>query len=150
MNVLLTIDLEEFSLPLDFGRTISKNEMLEVSIEGFNCLKEILEEYEIKVTFFVTIKFGSKSKKILKYLKKTGHEIALHATSMTKNDLTQEKKLLEKIARTPVIGIRMHKLLIPNFSLLHQLDFKYDSSIHPTIVPFRYNNLKYPTRPFYK
>ncbi len=146
--IILTFDLEEFSLPLDFGIKIESKKMLQLSYEGCKRLEKTLKEFDIKVTFFVTVKFASKFPQLIRKLAKEKHEIALHAIKYNLKSLLKEKKILENISRTKILGVRAHKLRLPSFSTLKKVGIKYDSSLHPTYLPKRYNNLAYPRKPF--
>lgn len=148
-NVCITIDLEEFSLPLDFNRPIEKAEMLKISLKGYKNLKKILDRYKIKCTFFTTVFFAKNFPHIIKEIKSKYHEIALHGNIFPQNKkfeyLKKEKNDLEEIIHKKIYGFRSHQLQKINFGWLSKLMFVYDSSIHPTYFPGRYNNLKYPT-----
>jgi hypothetical protein len=146
----LTFDLEEFSLPIDYGKKVGIEEMFQVSYEGSEELRKLLERFDIKVTFFVTRNFAQKFPDLIRGLSKKGHEIALHAINFyNSRSLLKEKEFLEKISRSKVIGIRTHKLQLPLFDSLRKIGIKYDSSLHPTYVPGRYNNLTHPRKPFF-
>ncbi len=60
-------------------------------------------------------------------------------------------EILRGIVGKELIGFRAPLCSI-NQSIIYMLNengYKYDSSIHPTFIPQRYNMLKYPTGPFY-
>ena len=76
-KVLLTFDLEEFDLPLEYKNKISKKKQIEITSNGLKNLLKILTKYNINCTFFTTYKFASECPGIIKLLKKN-HEIALH------------------------------------------------------------------------
>jgi hypothetical protein len=147
--ILLTFDLEEFSLPIDFGKEIGGEEIFQVSREGCEEIRKILGSFNIKVTFFVTKSFALNSPQLLRELTKEGHEIALHAMNFYNfKSLAKEKKILENISKNRVIAVRTHKLRLPSFNILRRVGFKCDNSLHPTYVPGRYNNLVCPRKPF--
>ena len=151
-NILLTVDLEEFVTPAEVGMDIKKDELFNISIEGFNNLIKILSKYpDIKVTFFTTLEFAEKSKSKLKELLNSGHEIALHGLyhktsllKMDKKDVKKElllaKNKLEKMFNIKVKGFRSPQMKGIDLKLLKEIGIKYDSSLHPTYVPGKYNN----------
>ncbi|NIM46923.1 MAG: polysaccharide deacetylase family protein [Candidatus Aenigmarchaeota archaeon] len=154
-TVLLTFDLEEFDLPLEYGIHINYADMFSISVNG--CLKilNILRNYKINSTFFITGFFGENRPKLIKKINKLGHEIALHGykhdqkySEMKKedilNDIKRGKKILEKICRKKVYGFRSPRMEMVSFEILKKTGLKYDSSLHPTYVPGRYNNFTSP------
>lgn len=147
--ISLTFDLEEFSLPADYGKEIKVKKMFQVSYEGCKEIRKLLDKFNIKVTFFVTKNFASKFQRLVREFVKKEHEIALHSVNFCNFELLKrEKKLLEKVSRSKIVGFRTHKLRLPLFNNLKKIGIKYDSSLHPTYVPGRYNNLTCPRSPF--
>lgn len=144
----ITFDLEEFNLPLDFKIPIEKEKMLNISLKGFLNLINILKKYKIKCTFFTTSFFVEEFPQIIENLRETGHEIGLHAENLEYKFLKEKKEKIEEIIHEPIYGFRSHKFQLPNFRSLRKLGFKYDSSVHPTLIPGRYNYLMYPTSYF--
>ena len=83
-SILLTFDLEEFDLPLEFNQDIDEDEMYKISGKGlFNILK-LLKTYDLKATFFTTTNFANNFKKTMKELSET-YEIASHGYSYTQS-----------------------------------------------------------------
>lgn len=146
--ISLTFDLEEFSSPIDYEKKIETEEMFQISLDGLEKCKKILDKFKIKTTFFITKEFIIKSPETVKKLAEEKHEIALHCSSYDIKILSLEKKLLEDISQTKVIGTRYHKFSRPNFRLLKRIKIIYDSSINPTYIPGRYNYLMFPRKPF--
>lgn len=146
--ISLTFDLEEFSLPIDYGKKIRTDKMLMVSYKGCMKLKKLLNKFDIKTTLFTTKLFALNFPRLIRKFAKEGHEVGLHSDAHEFKVLAEEKKVLETVCENKIIGFRTHKLKIPNFNILRKLGIKYDTSIHPTYVPGRYNNLAYPKKPF--
>ena len=134
----LTFDVEEFF-------DLNNEEMFEISFAGLKKMEELLEDFDIKSTMFVTSSFANVYPHEIRKLSRK-YEIALHGISTNKNSLLSEKETLENIINQSVFGLRMHRMMNPNFGVLKSLGFVYDSSIHPTIVPGRYNRMFSPTR----
>ncbi|MBU0894315.1 MAG: polysaccharide deacetylase family protein [Nanoarchaeota archaeon] len=144
-KMLLTLDVEEFDLPLQFNQKISEKEMYETSKKGLVLLLNLLDKYKIKATFFTTANFAKKYPKLIKSLILKKHEIASHGYShsdsfQTIDQLKKAKKELEKITKFKIKGFRAPRFNIQNINILPGLGFKYDSSLHPTFIPGRYNN----------
>lgn len=153
---LLTFDLEEFDLPHEFGVDIDKKKVFSTSYDGCKAVLKILDAHDIKSTFFVTTIFAKRYPAFVKKLVKGGHEIALHGY-LHSNDiplnnrresldyLKKAKRELRQVTRTKIVGFRHPKLKRPPFDMLRKLGFQYDSSIHPTYIPGRYNNFLHNT-----
>jgi hypothetical protein len=151
-TILLTFDLEEFDLPRLSGNPIEKEKEYEISKEGLFKITNLLKRYNINATFFTTVNFAKKYPKIVIDLIKEGHEIACHGFEHESNHLKdiskfkEAKKELEKIIKVKVNGCRAPRFQIKNISGLHDMGFVYDSSMHPTFIPGRYNNLNKPRK----
>jgi len=153
-NILLTFDIEEFDLPLEYGDYIKNEDMLSISFSG--CLKilDILKHYKINSTLFITGFFGERYPKLIKRISKCGHEIALHGykhsqkySQLGKEDflknIKKNKKILEENYNKRILGFRSPRMEKVPFDILKKADLKYDSSLHPTYVPSRYNNFTF-------
>ena len=147
---LLTFDLEEFDLPLEYNIKIDEKDIYEISYKGAIKIIEILNKYDICATFFVTGKFALKFPDIIKTIYEKGHEIGSHSYSHSdnylsknnpKNNIEEGKKILEKIIKNKIIGFRSPRLQKPPYKILRELKFEYDNSLHPTYIPGRYNNI---------
>ncbi|MFH0831819.1 MAG: polysaccharide deacetylase family protein [archaeon] len=149
-KILLTFDLEEFDLPLEFKEKISFSEQIEISRKGFSEILKLLNQHKISATFFVTASFALANKKALRQLADK-HEIGLHGLvhkddyrHMKEEDalkrLSKGKKIVERIIGKKIIGFRAPRFHIKKIKLLPTIGIKYDSSLHPTYIPGRYNN----------
>lgn len=150
-SFLLTFDLEEFDLPREHNILVKKGITYRISYEGTKKILDVLRKYNIRVTFFVESKFGKKYPGLLKELIAQKHEIALHGwqhgdnyQKMEQEDalksIKKAKRTLENIIGKPVIGFRAPRLKPPKYEILRKAGILYDSSLHPTYVPRRYNN----------
>jgi len=150
--IFLTFDLEEFDLPLDLcGIPIEERDMYEITYSGMEKVIEILNDGDIKSTFFTTASFGKRYPNLVRTLLKDGHEIAFHGykhnqkySKMKQAEahklIEKGKKVLENITGKYVLGFRSPWLFSPAPAILKNLGFEYDSSIHPTWVPGHYFN----------
>lgn len=154
--LFLTFDLEEFDMAKRYCK-VDEDRIYEVSYEGTGIILSILEEMNIKGTFFVTFNFLEKYPKIINDISKN-HEIASHGyhshnySLMPKNDafnfLKKVRIEIRSKIKKDVLGFRAPRMKRAPFDILKKAGFLYDSSLHPTYVPGRYNNLRKPRLPF--
>lgn len=146
----LSFDLEEFDLPKEFGVNLEDETMYKESFEGAKKVLRLLDVLSLNATFFVTARFALKYPILIKNISKK-HEIALHGYKHDSNyskmsdfkvfeELSKAKEEIESIISKKVYGFRAPRMMPPSFKILKDLGFVYDSSLHPTYVPGRYNN----------
>ncbi len=141
MKIVLTFDVEsDFSL----GKTFNNVK------DSLPAVVDVLNEEKIKSTFFITGKVLENFKgEILDLLK--GHEIASHGYNHKRLDKLSRLDLENEIRKSKIIfseyglkpkGFRSPKLCI-NKKILEVVSsyYRYDSSIVPFTIPFRYFNL---------
>src|SRR3989344_7853133 len=98
-QILLTFDIEEFDLPLEFGVKITEEEQFETSRIGTQKILELLDKNNVKATFFISAKFASKYPSLIKKISEK-HEIGLHCLEHKDNyqDM-QEKEVFERLSK---------------------------------------------------
>ncbi len=138
-KILLTFDVEEF----DF---VNGKDKFEISKKGLQEIEILLDKYNIKVTFFTTLKFAEKYPKFIKELEKKGHEIASHGYIHSDSYLESMEKLEKVIKKVKKLGLDVKGFRAPRYEIkgisdLEKFGFKYDSSLHPTCIPGRYFNI---------
>ncbi len=143
-KILLSFDLEEFDLPLEYGVNLSEKEQFAFSLNGLQKVLSILKKNKIKATFFTTASFALKYPQVLKKISQE-HEVASHdlkhnIKEYNESEVKKSKIIIEKIINKKIKGFRFPRLQKPDFASLKKLGFKYDSSISPTYLPGRYNN----------
>lgn len=142
MKVILSFDVEEFDMPLEFGGNPDLKEQLQTSNDGLKLLMPLLEKYNAKSTIYCTSVYAKSNPEIVKKMSQL-HEIASHNyfhSSHKKEDLFASKKLLEEISNQNVIGFRMPRMApISNLDLI-EAGYKYNASVNPTFLPGRYDN----------
>lgn len=149
-KIILTFDLEEFDLPSEYSCPISEEEQFRITNEGLERLVNILDRHDVKATFFTTGYFCEKNELSIKSLSEK-HEISSHAYYHSQFDeefIIKSKKILESTTGKRVLGFRMPRLDKVDYEKLEQAGYEYDSSINPTFIPGRYNNLKTSRFPF--
>ncbi len=145
-SIMLTFDLEEFDIPLEFGQEVSDSDQMNISIEGLQRILPVLEKLKIRATFFTTGNFARHNPVLIKELAQS-HEIASHALYHSPfyqfkiSDLAESKSILESIIGKEIHGFRMPRLKPFNPNDLTESGYRYDSSINPTYIPGRYNLL---------
>ena len=145
-KILLTFDLEEFDIPLEYKQQISIDTQMNITRQGMERIQEIIDKHNISCTFFTTAFFADQNIELVKQLSHK-HEIASHAYyhSRFKNeDLLLSKKRLEEITQKEIIGFRMPRMQAVSDKELALAGYKYNSSINPTWLPSRYNHLNKP------
>lgn len=150
--LLLSFDVEEFDMPLEYGQHISEEEQLQRGYEGLNVLMNIVNEPFVEATFFTTANFAVHFLDAIRDISRR-HEIASHTFYHSKfhtEDLLASKKKLEEITSKPVHGLRMPRMGKVEMKDVKAAGYRYDSSINPSFIPGRYNNLHLPRRSFYE
>ncbi len=150
MPVLLTFDLEEFDLPADFGCHVAESDLMNVTNNGLERLTGLLDEYCIPATFFTTAFYAERNRESIRQISEK-HEIASHSrthTGFLQSDPLDSRLILEEIIKKPVAGFRMPRFGKQDMTLLKSSGYLYDSSMNPTLIPGRYNNLLAPRKPY--
>ncbi|QEM02388.1 polysaccharide deacetylase family protein [Mucilaginibacter rubeus] len=150
--ILLGFDVEEFDMPFEYGKSIPFDEQLEISTRGTNAILKLLEQKNIKVTFFCTANYAINRPDVIKQMVTEGHEVASHGyyhSDFKVEHLMQSKLALENISGTEVTGFRMARMMPVDEAEIAKAGYEYNSSINPTWLPGRYNNFDKPRTWFY-
>ncbi len=150
--ILLSFDIEEFDMPFEYGKTISFEEQISISVAGTTIILDLLEKHQIKATFFSTAIFAINAPQIIQRIKNEGHELASHTYYHSKfevKDLLDSKLKLEELFGAEIYGFRMPRMMPVGDLEIEKAGYSYNSSINPTWLPGRYNNLHI-SRTYYK
>jgi hypothetical protein len=150
-SVLLSFDIEEFDMPLEYGKTIAFQDQIRISQEGTAKILDLLKQYKINATFFSTVVFAKHSPELIARIRSEGHELASHSYYHSKfepSHLAESKRELEALSGLPVTGFRMPRMMAVNNNDLLEAGYRYNSSLNPTYLPGRYNNLSRPRTSF--
>lgn len=150
--VLLSFDVEEFDLPLEYNQLISLEEQLEIGRLGFEAVMPVVNDFNINCTMFTTANYALHFPQSIKQLDHS-HEVASHTfyhSSFKIEDLILSKKILEEITGKPVTGLRMPRMKKVNMKDVANAGYIYDSSVNPTFLPGKYNNLYLPRTLYYE
>ncbi|MFY0253691.1 polysaccharide deacetylase family protein [Chitinophaga sp. 30R24] len=141
-RILISVDVEEFDIPEEFGQQVPLQEKLEVSRKGLQATLALFDKYNVRATFFITAYWAQHYPELIRQIA-LRHEIASHAfyhSSFTEADLEGSRLALQEISGQPVQGFRMPRLRKVNIQALNAAGYLYDASINPTWLPGRYNN----------
>ncbi len=151
----LSIDLEDYYHAKTLAGVISEAKWDECEsrvVGSTQRLLEILDEYNVRATFFVLAWMAEREPGLIKDVHACGHEIACHGYGHKliyeqqpeefRNDVRRARHILEDLIQKPVNGYRAPIFSIVEDSLwaldiLIEEGFIYDSSIFP-IVHDRY------------
>ena len=145
--ILLSFDIEEFDMPIEYGKTINFEEQILISKIGTSIILDILKKHKIKATFFSTVVFAQNAPELIKKIVDDGHEIASHTYYHSKfevADLLKSKQALEQQTGQKVLGFRMPRMQPVDEKEIFKAGYTYNSSINPTYLPGRYNNFNKP------
>lgn len=145
-KILLSFDVEEFDMPLEYQFNISPEEQIKVGKLGLDKLMPLLADPTIQSTLFTTANFANHYPDSIKALSEK-HEIASHSfyhSSYSAEHLKLSRERLSAIINKEVVGLRMPRMKqVPVVDII-EAGYAYDASIHPTWLPGRYNNLHLP------
>lgn len=143
--ILLSFDIEEFDMPLEYKGEIAFEEQLSISRKGLQNILSLLKKHKAKATFFSTVVFAENNKDLIEQLLDEGHELASHTWFHSKFEIADLKKSKEKLAElfnTEVTGLRMPRMMKVDEKEVENAGYSYNSSVNPTFLPGRYNHLK--------
>jgi peptidoglycan/xylan/chitin deacetylase (PgdA/CDA1 family) len=149
--VLLSFDVEEFDMPLEYNFSISPDEQMRVGKNGLDAIEPILNDSSNTATLFTTANFAMHYPDAIRHLSKQ-HEIASHTfyhSDFRNEHLLSSRLQLEEITGSHVTGLRMPRMRKVEMEEVKKAGYGYDSSINPTWLPGRYNNFHLP-RTLYK
>ncbi len=145
-TILLSFDVEEFDLPLEYGINFPLAEQMAVAKEGLENIDKILMDKIISCTLFTTANFARQFPEKIASLS-GDHEIASHTfyhSSFSREDLLHSRQVLENIISKKVFGLRVPRMKKIDAGWIKEAGYSYDSSINPTWIPGRYNNIRSP------
>jgi peptidoglycan/xylan/chitin deacetylase (PgdA/CDA1 family) len=150
-KILLSFDVEEFDTPLEYGKQLPLEEQFEASRIGLVRLLDLLDKHNATATFFTTANFALRYPDLMQRIDQK-HEVASHGyfhSSFQNTDLKRSKDTLEQIVKQPVIGYRMARMMPVSDTEIQNAGYTYNSSLHPTFIPGRYNHFDKPRTYFY-
>lgn len=130
-------------MPLEYGQQITLAEQMEVGKAGLDTLLPVLQEERVATTMFTTANFADYYNEAIVQMARE-HEIASHTyyhSHFDVKDLLQSRVRLQQISKQPVNGLRMPRMRKVDMLDVKAAGYTYDSSVNPTYLPGRYNNL---------
>jgi peptidoglycan/xylan/chitin deacetylase (PgdA/CDA1 family) len=149
--ILMSFDVEEFDMPLEYNQSLSIYEQMETGFKGLQATMSVINGSDAPCTFFTTAHFASWFSDSIKQMSRK-HEIASHTfyhSQYKTADLLQSRLGLENITGQPVYGLRMPRMMKVPMQDVIEAGYSYDSSVNPTWIPGRYNNLSLPRTVYY-
>lgn len=143
-KILFSVDLEEFDIPEEYGQSIPMPTKLEVSLQGMKALETLMDKYNVRSTLFTTAFWAQNHADYVRQLSDK-HEIASHTfyhNQFEPADLTRSRQVLSAITGKEVTGLRMPLMQDIDSAAVAEAGYTYDSSLHPTWLPGRYNHFK--------
>lgn len=141
--IILSFDVEEFDLPLEYGLEIPVEEQLATGYAGLKKVEGLLNDASVRTTLYTTAFFAENFAGAIKSLS-GHHEIASHTYyhgNFKEQDLLNSRLRLEDITGKSIQGLRMPRMMSVDTAAVASAGYRYNSSINPTWVPGRYNNL---------
>lgn len=145
-KILLSFDVEEFDMPLEYNFNIAIETQMEIGKKGLDNLMPILNDQNYTTTLFTTANFANHYPDTIKSLS-AKHEIASHTfyhSNFTTDHLLASRIRLQEIIQKPVKGLRMPRMRQVPVADIKEAGYSFDASIHPTWLPGRYNNFHLP------
>lgn len=139
-------------MPFEYGKDISFEDQIAISQKGTHHILDILDKHQVKATFFSTVVFAKNAPDVIRRIALSGHELASHGyfhSSFEPAHLASSRKALEELSGMEIKGYRMARMKPVDEYEISKAGYLYNSSINPTWLPGRYNNLSKP-RTFYQ
>lgn len=115
--------------------------------EGLEFLLDLLARLELRATFYTTANFALHRTDLVRRIVAGGHEVASHDYyhGLTAgSDPAGSRRTLEELTGQRIVGYRAPRLAAASSAALAAAGYRYNSSINPTWIPTRYNNLRAP------
>ena len=148
--ILFTVDVEEFDTAVEFGHQIPLSEQVAVSTRGLRLLTDRFNGLDATTTLFTTANYALHESDLIRALAQK-HEIASHGyyhTTFEPADLLKSRLALEVLLQQPIKGFRRARMGYVDPKDVEQAGYQYNSSLHPTWLPGRYNHWGEPRQPF--
>src|SRR5688500_7937690 len=149
--ILMSFDVEEFDMPLEYNQNLTIYEQMETGFKGLQATMSVINGMDAACTFFTTAHFANWFPDSIRQMSRK-HEIASHTfyhSQYKTADLLQSRLALEDLTGQPVYGLRIPRMMKVPMQDVIQAGYSYDSSVNPTWIPGRYNNLSLPRTVYY-
>jgi len=150
-KVLLSLDVEEFDIPEEYGQSVGQDALIRVSTEGLIRVLDLLAQLDLTVTCFTTAYYAENKPDIMQSVS-ARHEVASHGffhSNVRSGDLIRSRLQLERICGVKVLGFRQPRLGDVDRKALLEAGYRYDSSENPIWLPGRYMRFFRPRLPYF-
>lgn len=148
-NILLSLDVEEFDIPEEYGQTLDPDTKIQVSGAGLKKVLDLLDSLDITVTCFTTVFFAKNQPDLMRRIIDR-HELASHGVShsgLHADDFSASRLALETLSGREVCGFRKPRLGKVDSEEVKAAGYLYNSSENPIYLPGRYMNFFKPRLP---
>lgn len=140
-------------MPFEYGKTLPFEEQLDISTLGTLKILNLLQQQNVKATFYCTANFALHRADLIRRMVAEGHEIASHGyyhSDFKPEHLLQSRQKLQEISGEVINGYRMARMMPVDEREIARAGYTYNSSINPTWLPGRYNNFNKPRTWFHQ
>jgi len=150
-RILLSLDIEEFDIPEEYGQIVDPKDKIRVSSEGLTLVLDLLEKLNITITCFTTVYFAQNQPTLMKRIIQR-HELASHGYFHSKfqpDNLRSSRLELERLSGKKVYGFRQPRFEASDEKETLLAGYVYNSSENPIWLPGRYMNFFKPRIPYF-
>lgn len=139
--ILLTFNILNNHPATTSGTSLSEDQLLEITVSNTKALLRILEQHNIKSTFFVDVKLVEGLAPLLRKMVMIGHEVALYNQGADRNSVEHAKAFVSSITEKTVRGIRRKTVRLTDKEL-QEMGFIYVSDIENASILFPFKRLE--------
>lgn len=139
--ILLTFNILNNHSKSKNNRNFSAEELLEITEINSRSILRILENHNIKSTFFIDVSIAEQLDELIKKIISKGHEISLYNAGSNVIEIDRVKKNIEAVTGKIIRGFRQKENIL-NASDLKPLEFTYISNIENTNILFPLRRLQ--------
>lgn len=150
-KVLLSLDVEEFDIPEEYGQKVDPSTQIRVTSEGLALALDLLEKLDIRITCFTTVYFANNQPSLMQRIL-SRHELASHGffhTDFRSSHLLDSRLELEKLSGRKVYGFRSPRFRPIDHKEISAAGYTYSSSENPIWLPGRYMHFLKPRLPYF-
>lgn len=150
-QVLLSLDIEEFDIPEEYGQKVDPLAKINVSSNGLARVLDLLEKLDLTVTCFTTVYFAQNQPVLMQRIIDR-HELASHGfahANFQSGDLLRSRIELEELSGKKVCGFRSPRFEVVNNQEVLAAGYTYNSSENPIWLPGRYMHFSKPRLPYF-
>ncbi len=158
----MTVDLEDWFHPEYIASEVDQETAIPMIEESYERTIRLLNEFQIRSTFFVNGQIAERFPNIIRDIEKQGHEVASHGYTHTPlwrmtpetfaKEVSKSNAIIQKAIGKPPIGFRAPSFSLSNntiwaLKVLKKAGYLYDSSVFPVKTPL-YGVRGVPLKPY--